>query len=394
MKSLKSKSFLISAAFVISYGCNTTQFAEAPRGKSAGSIEAVACNVSPQVVLPGEKVTITVTGASNYAGRFKQEIAGPGTVTSTLVKGANGYGLQSGQANEFSFDKQGNYTVNLSELDYNAGISASCKFKVFRECPVGSERIGANVAFIIDNSGSHGASDCPGATEVKADNGQISYKCNAETNREKAVNFAVQMLKTAGQAGGKASSHVSTAIFPQKDKVSSGFVIGKSGWIDSTNSTSGIKDDLKLLRSPAGLTPYGEGLEAAKVLFSSTPDTSKKKVVIFVTDGYPTDQDPYISLQKASASGAKIITVMVSSGDKGTLIDTHKQKLRSYGDNTNPWHASAYGSYDEYFTDLLGDSSSQGLLEKMSDQVVNVSKTSELKNVFESLIEEKALSCE
>ena len=400
MKSLVSKSIIFSSALLISYGCNTAEFAGKQRAKQPGSVEAVSCKVSPQVVLPGEQVTVTISGASNYGGRFQQKITGPKTSTQNiLIKTDAGYTLQSGLANTFVFNEQGDYTVTLSEIDYNAGIDSSCKFKVFKECPVGTERVGSNVAFIIDNSGSHGKSDCPGAKEVVADNGQVSYQCNAETNREIAVNYATAMLGKAGEAGGKAISHVATAIFPERSKVSSGYVLGKSGWVDSSDGLSAVSSDLKVLRTPAGMTPYGDGIEAAKSLFQSSPDTSKRNVVIFVTDGYPTDQDPYWSMLKAQNLKkdyrAEIITVMVSQGDKASLIAKHKDFIKGIEESSNsPWYVTEYGSYDEYFGDLLGNSSKKGLLEEMSDQIVNVSKASELKKAFESLIQEKALSCE
>ena len=106
------------------------------------------------------------------------------------------------------------------------------------------------------------------------------------------------------------------------------------------------------------MTPYGDGIEAAKSLFQSSPDTSKRNVVIFVTDGYPTDQDPYWSMLKAQNLKkdyrAEIITVMVSQGDKASLIAKHKGFIKGIEESSNsPWYVTEYGSYDEYFGDLL-----------------------------------------
>lgn len=397
MKSQIQKKLIIAGALISSFACNTAEFSDGRKGKKPGSIEAVSCSVSPRVALPGEKVTVTVTGGSNYKGRFEQVLTGPVGYSDILVKTDGGYVLQNGNLNEYTLNKQGTYKINLNEIDYNSNLSTSCEFKVYKECPVGTERIGANVAFILDNSGSHGKSDCPGSKEVKKEDGTVSYVCNAETDREKAVNYAVEILGKVGASGGKAKSYVSMSSFPASNNPISGYDLGKSGWSDASSDPSKIKPDLAVTRKPYGMTPYGEGLKSASKLFSGVPDYNKSKVAILVTDGYPTDRDPYLSAVKArelKAQGVKIITVMVSEGSKESLVADHKKFLQGLGSESNPWHVAEYSSYDQYFGDLLGNSSKPGLLAEISNKVVNVSKASELKAAFEDIIGEQAISCE
>jgi hypothetical protein len=178
--------------------------------------------------------------------------------------------------------------------------------------------------------------------------------------------------------------------------VISGYDLGSSGWVNSSTESSKIAEDLKITRAPYGMTPYGEGLSATEALFASTPEISKPKVAIFVTDGLPTDQDPYISLQKANslkASGVKIISILVSSKDKNSMITEHKSFLEGIGGEEKPWYSPDYTSYEQYFSSLLGDGSKEGLLVSMSDDVIYLKDSSELKNAFDSIIGEQALSC-
>jgi hypothetical protein len=208
MKLSLLKLSIISGSLLISYGCNTTEFADSSKKKPAGSIEAVSCSVSPKVVLPGKKVKVSINGGSNYRGRFEQKVVLSGSLIhrQVLSKQISGFLPEDGLPNEFVFNEQGDYEVQLSELDYSSNLSTTCKFKVYKECPVGTERVGANVAFILDNSGSHGKSDCPGSKEIKKDDNTVAYTCNAETNREKAVNYAVEIL---GQVGSMSLAQVS-----------------------------------------------------------------------------------------------------------------------------------------------------------------------------------------
>jgi len=378
------------------YGCNSAEFSQQRGPKSKGTIEQVSCKVMPSVVIPGEAVSVAISGASNYKGRFEQTVALEGAVISQQIisRQEDGYRPADGQPNQFTFNKQGNYQVELREIDYNAGVSASCSFKVFKECPEGTERVGANVAFILDNSGSHGKTDCVGSKKTSKADGTVAYSCSEETNREKAVKYAVDILAKVGESGGKASSFISMASFP--NSAISGYQIGKSGWTEAASSA--LSEDLLVTRKPYGMTPYGEGLEATERLFDLTPDLEKAKIAIFVTDGLPTDKDPIFAMEKAQAlkaNGVRVISVLVSPNDNDELISNHKSFINKIGGEDNPWYSIDYTSSDDYFDYLLGNGDNlKGVLDNMSDQVIYVKEAKQLKDTFESIISEQAISCE
>lgn len=380
------------------YACNTTKFAEQRGGKQRSGIEGVSCTASPAVVLPGEPVTISVIGAGNFAGRFEQTLSGDVTAKSVLTRSQNNTFLPENSAtNQYTLSKQGDYTVTLADIDFQSGLTASCGFRVYKECPVGTELVGANVAFVLDNSGSHGVSDCPSPKKVEKD-GAVSFTCGSATNREKAVNYAVDIFSRVGEKGEKAKSYASVASFPSKSNGETGYDLGKAGWIDTNAAKDALSKDLQITRTPYGTTPYGDGIRSAGKLFETAPDKEKSKVVIFVTDGYPTDRNPSASRKSAEnlrASGAKVVTVMVTGKEtEAKLVEQHKSFLRG-DEGDSLWFSDNYSSYDDYFLDLLGDGGSNpGLLNSISDQVVRVEDSSQLKVAFEDIIEEQALSCE
>lgn len=396
----KPPSFLkvvLGLAVIGAGACNTTEFVDRKSPGKRGSLDPVSCTAAPSVVLPGEPVAVTISGGVKFGGTLTQTVSGPETSEMVLIKGGSGYVPRSGGLNEYNFNTQGDYVVTVEDSERKYGLKASCSFKVFKPCPTGTEAVGANVAFIIDNSGSHGGSDCPGVKSTKDENGRTLFECTGKTNREKAVEGALSILENVGKSGGRSTSYVASAVFP-KD-FTSGSVTGRAGWVDPSANMSSVLEDMKIVRKPLGLTPYGEGLKAADRLFGNLADTSKDGYVIFVTDGFPTDRDPAASLELAQslrAKGVKILTVMVTNAvSEEKWLSDHRAMMNQLIEKGDGWYnKSRFTTDDAYLTSLLGKDGRSGLLDTMSDQVVRVENSDKLQSTFESLIKEEALKCE
>ena len=96
-----------------------------------------------------------------------------------------------------SFAEQGDYTISLSAADPTSaeGISfGSCTVRVNRDvqCTDTVKRVGANVAFIIDNSSSHEVTDCPSPRqtgEVDQETGEKPFGNVRLLQKEKKLYF-------------------------------------------------------------------------------------------------------------------------------------------------------------------------------------------------------------
>ncbi|MCY4380667.1 MAG: VWA domain-containing protein [Proteobacteria bacterium] len=368
--------------------CKHANFADDSEYEELG---ALACGVSPAVVNPKAPISISVSGIPKYSGRIQQVIQGPENANVNLVQKNGTIRREDGTPNTFTFEQEGNYQVTLKTLDYVNQLT-SCSFKVVDSCPSGTSRVGVNVVFIVDNSKSHRLSDCPngkmyghGQTAVK--------KCQSETAREKAVSYSISILSEIGKTGGQASSFVAFAHFPRSHQVS-------VRWHNASAPTaiSSIKNDMKVLRTPAGVTPYNEGLSSALQLLSQITDTSKQKVVVFVTDGYPTDRNPKHTLavaQQLKQLNTKILSIMMTGKQSQTrLRNKHLENMRTAFIPSN-WLQSYSGTQEQYFLELLGDGSLRypGLLHNMSSEVIYIEDSSLLEQAIDGAVSTNALSC-
>lgn len=274
------------------------------------------------------------------------------------------------------------------------------KFAIKVPCPKAGRKT-SYVAFIVDNSESHWHSDCPSKKDLgkhplgKSDADRV-YECVKQTEREKAVSSASDLLASFGTEDSSGESYVSFAQFPLGNEERS------VKWSDVATEGEEFKKSLKVLRKPLGITPYDEGLRSALAMFQAIPEKKPEdeqtKIIIFITDGYPTDSHPKDTLKLAaqlkSEHKVKIFSVMVTQARaRSKLIEQHKNTFKQMG--PKPFDES-YSDFEAYFKDLVGDGTSEnpGLLHNMSDSVDYVKDSSTITSKIDKITKTKALACQ
>lgn len=307
---------------------------------------------------------------------------------------------------------------------------ASPKIPYGSTCSDGQQAIGANVTFLIDNSSSNGATDCPSATQIGTEAQTPLMQCGAETNREKAVLSAFDILADASTRDGKdtAVSHISIVQFPAQvqntttnSRIETGARVVTYGWLRTSPSDanrSAIASAMQFSRDPYGSTPVGAAIESASNLFAAVANDGRARVVILVTDGEPTDRDPAAVANRATQLrqlGVEVITVFVTSGQtRADRQATHAQMLQAWEQESlktqKHWYAGAYTSFEAYLNGLLGRNGEASLIQKLSGpvdvtcvdkpgvicdrQIVEVSSSNDLTKAFQQIIRTKAIKCQ
>ena len=392
---------VIAVLVVVLSGCRSTQFVQG--SGDPDRFGQVQCSTAPgEFVYAESAMQVMLTGAITYNGRMEQTISGPEPSKIYLIKkaGETTFSREDGTDNVFTFQKEGKYQAEFTGIDYGADLKATCNFEVIRECPVGQDREGLNVVIVIDNSNSNGLSDCGldyadppqrqclncGSDPSAQQPAVPLYQCLVKTNREKTVSSVAKMLKDL-ETQEDAVSHVSFAYFPTM-----GTATFTPRWYTASGEALFSSNDLDVLRRPNGTTPYLEGLEAAKSLFSQMPagTESKGKVVVFITDGFPTDKDPDAVLKLASdlkATGVQIVSVIVTQlSHQGVLRQKHRQFMMGFDER---WPKD-----EVYFSKLLGNGADQkGLLHSMSTWVSYLEEASSLPQEVNKLVSAEAVKC-
>ena len=167
-----------------------------------------------------------------------------------------------------------------------------------------------------------------------------------------------------------------------------------------------LLQELKILRNPSSTTPYNQGLTNAKALFDLVPDPEKTKILLFITDGYPDDQDPQATLELAQSlkdQGIKIITLLVtgisSQNSLTPALQLQKQNIIGYIRESSDYQIAAHynSDLDRFFLDLLGDGTEQnpGLLVKISSSpTIFVTQSEEIPEIAGGLVTAEALMCD
>lgn len=289
-------------------------------------------------------------------------------------------------------------------------------------CAANQKSIGANIAFLVDNSSSNAATDCPGATLARNVSGADMYHCGQETNREKAVLAAFDLLAdvSARDSSPMAASNISIVGFPAEGNAVQTVKIATNGWVSSrpaTENRAGIQTALQFTRDPFGATPYGTAIAAANGLFNVNANDGRARLAVLVTDGEPTDRDPADVAERAKAlraAGVEIITVFIdSSQNRNQRQAAHSQMLQSYEQRSQPGHfynAQRYQTFDAYLDDILGRNGRVGLADSVTSQVVptcvdsqgsvcqrwkvEISNSNELANVVKQIIRTRAIKCQ
>jgi hypothetical protein len=290
-------------------------------------------------------------------------------------------------------------------------------------CKPSQRSIGANIAFLIDNSSSNSLTDCPGATKSGRFQDTDVYSCSGETNRERAVLAAFDLLgdvSTRDQSP-SAASNLSIVGFPAANNAVQGVQIATNGWVSTRpaqENRATVKSALQFTRQPMGATPYGSAVNAATELFSLAPVSDERaKVAVLVTDGEPTDRDPAdvaARAQALQASGVEVITVFITNSQtRADRQSVHAGMLASWEQRSRPGHfynSQRYTSFDDYLNDVLGRAGRVSLTEAVTSKVVptcvdavgsvcqrwkvEITDSAGLSNVVKQIIRTRAVRCE
>lgn len=390
----------LSLILLLAGGCKTTEFTGEHTYESLGQL---TCAVTPATDYPSATFNISISGIDTYHGRIERTIRG-GTAAAETITVIQEPGKPlvkegGGSATQYKNSQAGDYEVAVTTLDY-VDLKGSCGFKILKPCKQGMSRTGGYVAFVVDNSESHNVSDCPNRHKLGAhpvNKQEHLYECRESTARERAVKYATQILGSFGEKNADATSFVSFALFPQMNQ--------DPRWYNATKDRQILSNDLKLLRRPLGVTPYHEGLTSGIRIFSSLTDKhakdDKPRILLLITDGFPTDKDPERTLQLAqqlkTQHRVKIISVMVTGkSNQNELRNKHESFMRSFPMTPTPWMHSRYNAkFEPYFLHLLGDGTDNhpGLLAKMSDEVIYIEDSHSLPKAIDKITAREALGC-
>ncbi len=252
------------------------------------------------------------------------------------------------------------------------------------QCTPGKEVRGVDVVVIIDNSGSNSETDCPQSRYVGVDKyGYAQFSCGAATNRENAVVSLFDEM--TGLLDNQAEANLSVASFPTLDNIFTG-ARTEMNWVSVNKQNSrSVQSAMGFTRSPQGFTPYGAGLGEAADLFKAIDSKDRSRLVIFVTDGEPTDDNPLAvkSMVKNNLHGqnVKVVTVMITGRDTfDQRISKHLSYLRQ-----NDYSQSV-------IDELMGTNGKKSLLDEISHDKVEVTDSGKLEKIFKDLIV-KEITC-
>ncbi|MEZ4743125.1 MAG: vWA domain-containing protein [Bdellovibrionota bacterium] len=376
-------------------------------GGSTTSLPAntLGCEFVSKKVPLGTRLPINVVSNSNYRGSLTQRIQGPSSSgEQTVLKNVgSGWVRENNSPNIYTFDRIGNYTIDFSLNDSVANRPSVRSCQVIVETPIcedGQESIGAHVAFIVDNSNSNSATDCPNSRLTGHFNGADTYECLSETNRERAVLSAVDILEgitLSNSVGTNADSSVSIVSFPTRQNYTDGYRVETQGWIAVRGSQySTISNAMRFARQPFGLTPYGSAITAASQLFRDVPNDGRAKVAVLVTDGEPTDHDPISVATQAESlknSGVEVVTIFITGVESAQQRKAkHAQMLErfntwSLNNGQGPWYSDNIRSFDEYVELINGSNWTSDLVHKVSSPVDTACYESEGRRCARRIVE-------
>ena len=290
-------------------------------------------------------------------------------------------------------------------------------------CKPSQRSIGANLAFLIDNSSSNSVTDCPGASKSGRFQDTDIYSCSSETNREKAVLAAFDLLADVAvrDQSPAAASNVSIVGFPAANNAVQNVQMATNGWVGTRplqQNRLTIQSALQFTRQPMGATPYGSAINAVSDLFSSSPAADERsRVAVLVTDGEPTDRDPADVAARSKAlhaAGVEVITVFITNSQTRSQREAlHQSMLAGWEQRSRPAHyynAQRYTNFDDYLADIFGRSGRVSLADAVTSKVVptcvdsigsicqrwkvEIADSASLANVIKQIIRTRAVRCE
>jgi hypothetical protein len=334
---------------------------------------------------------------------------------------------ESGAENVFQPETAGDHIVELRTVENSPTADATCDFAVVsdviideKECKDDEVAVGAHIAFLIDNSNSNSATDCPSRRQIGNEQGVDLFECQAQTNREIAVLSAYEELAKVAErrnSNNLSSSNVAIASFPAKNSTTD-WRIHSNGWMTAKSSDlNNVSSVMSFARQPFGITPYGAAMEAGRNLFNNVRNDGRAKVAVLVTDGEPTDRDPnsVASLGQAlQSSGVKVITVFLTQGERRSEREAqHVSMLENFEAvyqraNQHWFDSRVFSSFNDYINNLLGRNGQLSLIDRITSkqvascqdgstrcgrEIVSVSDSSQLRAAFTNIIRSKAVQC-
>jgi len=293
-------------------------------------------------------------------------------------------------------------------------------------CAANQKSIGSNILFMIDNSSSLSATDCPSpvrGNQIQDGNaGSIdSWQCNGATNREQAVLAAYDLLAgvSTRDSSPSAVSNVSVIGFPAPGNVTQNVLFATNGGVSSlqpaTNRAS-LQSALQFTRQPAGATVFGAPLANAASYFQQPASDARSRIAVLITDGEPSDRDPADTIMRAQQlrqRGVDVVTIYVTnSQSRAAREQAHQAMLQSWDQRSAPgryYNAQRYQSFDAYLADILGRNGKVSLTDAVTSQVVatcvdspgapcqrwrtEVQDSAGLANIVNQVIRTKAIKC-
>lgn len=428
---------MVSACSTATFSGTNPSRATVPPAENLTS--KISCKVDPESVRPGEQAAISIS-ADEFKGELFQTIKpsnGDAEVASKLVYNGDSYVLDDQSVNAVVGKAEGTYQIELKKVSDQATPDATCSLAVTLVeppvppvivdpepiCKPTQISVGADIAFLIDNSNSNAVTDCPDSKESGTFNGVAVYQCQKETNREIAVKAAYDLLAdiAAKESGNPmALSKLAVTSFPSAADYVTGWTDQSKGWIDvNTANRSELDTVMSFSRRPSGLTPYLGAFTGAEQAFDLTTADGRAKVAVLVTDGEPTDSDPSLIEAKAAAlrsAGVKVITIYVTGSEsRATRLGKHTSMMQNidqsrFAQNGKHWFAAKYASFTDYMTALVGSGTKPGLVSKITSpsdssckdsavgmcarEVYEVQKSESLREAFLHVINTQAIGCE
>lgn len=281
-------------------------------------------------------------------------------------------------------------TVNVSVVPPTSDeIQEIVENATIPQCTNGRKLYGPNLLFVVDNSSSNAQTDCPDRKPSSkfakiGDRTFATYECGNDTNRSAAVRTGVALLKKAIAEAGQTSGDTGTAAqmsivsFPTLEDYQKGAARHGEPWMPLNDQSLNIDSLMSFVRTPFGLTPYAAGLREANLLFSDIPQADKRKqLIIFITDGEPTDREPLFAgalARDLRSQGVKIVIVFVNNGQ--TRLErqvTHREDLlrkhnilQTRQPKETWWLEPGFTSFESYFNILVGTPTIPSLVEEMT----------------------------
>ncbi len=409
---------------LVSMSCSRAKFSGNSYPTNQDNRPHLSCSVFPETIKPNETIKIAVTANPLFTGRIIQNIKKSGNSLKAIegeYKKDIGFVRADQKANEESISESGEYLVELSIKDNSDPANvATCKFNVTAlptppppACQNQEILLGAKVVFMIDNSSSNAYTDCPNRQTMQAVSGSQVFQCNAAPKRYTAVLDAVADIYEKSKVTSKENpSSVASIVFPNTRNLN-------VQWTNiDENSKNKMAQELGVLKTPYGLTPFEEGIANAEKLFSQIQSSTAQesaKLLIVVTDGFPTDRNPVGTLNRAEAlkkSGVEIVSIPIGTKSlerQAYVNDIIQFSTRIAMQGQTSWWSDdslkLFGndrdSLNKYIDFSIGslDQKSPSLLEKMSSRVEKVcdgdanAANCNLSSIFKEIIRKKMISC-